>query len=418
LKQSRRSGDEDRSVAGHHEHHFLIGSLFMAAGSAVLAVTFVPTDRAMAWWVALPLILVGANISARRTTPAGIRRDGRDVILSPIGQFLFAAELLLPPAALLAVALLAPTSRVFADSWLHRSQRAITMFAGSAAFWFIVDDSRGLTQDSNAYRTVVACVVAMIVHTMVEAALVSARVTLTNGDRATSSIVWTPYSALRDIWELSIGAVAALLAFEHPVLVIVVVPLCCLASEHIRLESRSRLALTDSRTGLLNPRGFEEVADHEWERAERGMHRISLVLVDLDLLREVNNVHGHRAGDAVIAAVGRILMSSSRSTDAVARLGGEEFALLLPDTDVETATMVGERLRETVAATIISTPAGPLSVTVSCGVATRVGAETMDALFDRADTALYDAKNGGRNRVSVASRENDDTRVARRSNAA
>jgi diguanylate cyclase (GGDEF)-like protein len=102
----------------------------------------------------------------------------------------------------------------------------------------------------------------------------------------------------------------------------------------------------------------------------------------------------------------------------VARLGGEEFALLLPDTDVETATMVGERLRETVAATVISTPAGPLSVTVSCGVATRVGAETMDALFDRADTALYDAKNGGRNRVSVASRENDDTRVARRSNAA
>jgi diguanylate cyclase (GGDEF)-like protein len=160
------------------------------------------------------------------------------------------------------------------------------------------------------------------------------------------------------------------------------------------------------------------VADHEWQRAERGPHRISLVLVDLDLLREVNNVHGHRAGDAVIAAVGRILMSSSRSSDAVARLGGEEFALLLPDTDLETATMVGERLRETVANTRISTPAGPLTVTVSCGVATRVGSETMDALFDRADTALYDAKNGGRNRVSVASRENDDTRVARRSNAA
>jgi len=308
LKQSRRPGDEDRPVSSRHEHHFLIGTLFVAAGSAVLAMTYVPTHRAVAWWAALPIILVGANISARRTTPAGIRRDSRDVILSPIGQFLFAAELLLPPVALLAVAVFAPTSRVFADSWLHRSQRATTMFAGSAAFWFVVDDSRGLTRDSNAYRTVLACVVAMIVHTLVEAALVSARVALTNGDRATSSIVWTPYAALRDIWELSIGAVAALLTFEHPVLVIVVVPLCCLASEHIRLESRSRLALTDSRTGLLNPRGFEEVADHEWQRAERGMHRISLVLVDLDLLREVNNVHGHRAGDAVIAAVGRILM--------------------------------------------------------------------------------------------------------------
>jgi len=402
LKQSARTNDENRGVTKAHEHQFLIGSLFVTMGSAVLAMTHVPTHRAVAWWVALPIILVGANISACRTTPAGIRRDNRDVILSPIGQFLFVAELLLPPAALLAVALLAPTSRMFTDSWLHRSQRAITMFAGSAVFWWIVDDSRGLTQDSNARRTVVACVAAMIVHTVVEATMVSARIALTNGDRATSSIVWTPYSALRDIWELSIGAVAALLAFQHPVLVIVAVPLCCLASEHIRLESRSRLALTDSRTGLLNPRGFEEVADHEWQRAERGPHRISLVLVDLDLLREVNNVHGHRAGDAVIAAVGRILMSSSRSSDAVARLGGEEFALLLPDTDLKTATMVGERLREMVAGTRIDTPSGPLAVTVSCGVATRVGTETMESLFDRADTALYDAKNGGRNRVSVA----------------
>ena len=409
-----RTNDENRGVTKAHEHQFLIGSLFVTMGSAVLAMTHVPTHRAVAWWVALPIILVGANISACRTTPAGIRRDNRDVILSPIGQFLFAAELLLPPAALLAVALLAPTSRVFADSWLHRSQRAVTMFAGSAVFWWIVDDSRGLTQDSNARRTVVACVAAMIVHTVVEATMVSARIALTNGDRATSSIVWTPYSALRDIWELSIGAVAALLAFQHPVLVIVAVPLCCLASEHIRLESRSRLALTDSRTGLLNPRGFEEVADHEWERAEREMNRISLVLVDLDLLRDVNNTHGHRAGDAVIAAVGRILSSSSRSSDAVARLGGEEFALLLPDTDLKTATMVGERLREMVAGTRIDTPSGPLAVTVSCGVATRVGTETMESLFDRADTALYDAKNGGRNRVSVAGVNEPSTDVVRR----
>jgi len=105
LKQSVRTNDENRGVTKAHEHQFLIGSLFVAAGSAVLAMTHVPTHRAVAWWVALPIILVGANISACRTTPAGIRRDNRDVILSPIGQFLFAAELLLPPAALLAVAL-------------------------------------------------------------------------------------------------------------------------------------------------------------------------------------------------------------------------------------------------------------------------------------------------------------------------
>lgn len=416
--QSSVSADEDRNVTRDPERQFLIGSVMLAIGSAILAVTFVPTHRAVEWWAALPVILVGANVCARRTTPAGIRRDGRDVLLAPIGQFLFAAELLLPPLALIAVALSAPTSRTRTDSWLHRSQRAIIMFAGSAVFWSIDDGSHKVTSSSDASRLLVACLAAMLVHTVVEATLVSARVAIANGDRATSCVVWTPYSALRDLWELSIGATAALLTFQHPVLVIVAVPLCCLASEHIRLAGRSRLALTDSRTGLLNPRGFEEVADSEWRRATEGPHRISLVLVDLDLLREVNNMHGHRTGDTVIAAVGRILSSSSRSSDAVARLGGDEFALLLPDTDLETATRIGERLRETIAATRVSTPVGPLSVTVSCGVATRVGAETMDALFDRADTALNNTKNGGRNRVSVASRESDDTRMARRDTAA
>ena len=140
--------------------------------------------------------------------------------------------------------------------------------------------------------------------------------------------------------------------------------------------------------------------------------------MDLDLLRDVNNTHGHRAGDAVISAVGRLLTASSRSSDAVARLGGEEFAILLPEADTEVATLVAERLRETIAASRIATPVGPLSVTVSCGVATRVGTETVEAMFDRADTALYQAKNAGRNRVAVACRESDDTRLGRRDNAA
>lgn len=405
-------------MRSHPLRLFLAGSFACTIGVAAIATSITPTERTLWWWAVLPVIVVGATISGRRTTTAGIRRDGRDVILSPIGQFMFAAEILLPPLALVAVAFAVPASRTGPAAWSNRCQRAITMMTGSAVFWNLADHSRPLTDGDNAYRTVVACIVAMMVHTAVEATLVSARVALTNGDRATDSVVWTPHSALRDVWELAIGAVGALLALQHPVLAVVTIPLCCLASEHIRLENESRLALTDSRTGLLNPRGFAEVAAHEWSRADRDAGRISLVLVDLDLLREVNNTHGHRAGDAVISAVGDVLASCSRGSDAVARLGGEEFALLLPDTDLTTAARVAERLREAVAGRAIPTPAGPLRVTVSCGVAVRVGTESMDALFDRADTALYDAKRGGRNRVTIASRESDQTRLGRRSNAA
>lgn len=416
MKKSGTARSDDLFVRSNAFRLFFFGTLICTIGVIAVAVRVTPSDRSLDWRWVLPVLVVGAAISGRRTTTAGIHRDGRDVILSPIGQFMFAGEMLLPPLALIPLAFLVPASRPHPESWTNRGQRTITMLVGSMTFWNIADTANPLLD--NPYRTVIACLAAMTCHTLVEAALVSARVSITNGDRATDSVVWTPYAALRDVWELAIGAVGALLALQHPVLAVVAIPMCCLASEHIRLESQSRLALTDSRTGLLNPRGFALVAEHEWARADRGSTRISLVLVDLDLLREVNNVHGHRAGDAVISTVGHILASCSRGSDAVARLGGEEFAILLPDSDITSATRVAERLREAVECAVIDTPAGPLRVTVSCGIATRVGSEPMEALFDRADTALYSAKNGGRNRVAIAERENDATRVARRDHAA
>ena len=413
------SRSADNIVVNRRNHTiFLSGAVLLALGVTTIGVTFIPTTRPVSWWIALPLIVLGAVISGRRSTPAGIRRDDRGVLLSPTGHFLFAAELLLPPLALIPVAMFIPAKGGFPHSWLQRLQRLITMFVGSLVFWHVVDMKSGLMDETNVYRTMLAVLCAMVVHLMTEALFVSTQLSSSNGDRISRSVMWRPRSASRDVWELAIGAVAALLAFQHPMFVILAVPLCCLASEHIRLQGQSRLALTDARTGLLNPRGFDEVAAHEWERAEREENRISLILVDLDLLRDVNNTHGHRAGDAVISAVGRLLTASSRSSDAVARLGGEEFAILLPEADTEVATLVAERLRETIAASRIATPVGPLSVTVSCGVATRVGTETVEAMFDRADTALYQAKNAGRNRVAVACRESDDTRLGRRDNAA
>ena len=124
-----------------------------------------------------------------------------------------------------------------------------------------------------------------------------------------------------------------------------------------------------------------------------------LLVLDLDHLREVNNVHGHRAGDAVISVVGRRILASSRRDDVVARVGGEEFVALLPDVGIDTGTRVAERMRASVANSPVDTPAGRLMVTLSIGVAEWRAGETVEQLFDRADAAMYVAKQSGRNRV-------------------
>ena len=129
---------------------------------------------------------------------------------------------------------------------------------------------------------------------------------------------------------------------------------------------------------------------------------MALVMVDIDHFKKVNDTYGHEAGDAVLVAVGQLLMAARRTTDFVARLGGEELALLLPQTDASGAAELAERLRAKVEALRVRTAVGEVRVTASFGVAmyqARSGAS--GRVYERADRALYAAKNGGRNRVEL-----------------
>jgi diguanylate cyclase (GGDEF)-like protein len=170
------------------------------------------------------------------------------------------------------------------------------------------------------------------------------------------------------------------------------------------VERLSDSAKIDSLTGLLNRRGFDECFGYELERARRGSGRLSLVLLDLDYFKEVNDRFGHAAGDGALERLGHLLIATKRQIDIAARVGGEEFALLLPESDVEGAFSVCERVRHRVRATLSDELAGtgqmngPL--TVSLGIASFPADGTTPAeLLAAADRALYEAKRLGRDRT-------------------
>jgi diguanylate cyclase (GGDEF)-like protein len=176
--------------------------------------------------------------------------------------------------------------------------------------------------------------------------------------------------------------------------------------ENISLhELVSEQAVTDELTGLANKRGFQDWMETELARAERFGHELSLLILDIDDFKQVNDTHGHLQGDEVLRTIGRILQRESRGIDQPARYGGEEFTVGLPETAPDGALEVAERVRTRIEETEIPmvSGGGSMRVTASLGVATMPwAADEVEDLIGAADEALYRAKRGGKNRVEVA----------------
>jgi diguanylate cyclase (GGDEF)-like protein len=168
-----------------------------------------------------------------------------------------------------------------------------------------------------------------------------------------------------------------------------------------RHETATRESLTDDLTGLANRRAFDDGLAREVERAKRFGGTLALVLIDLDNFKAINDDYGHPQGDVVLREVARVMRESSREVDLAARHGGEEFALVLPATDLEGAFNLAERVRERIAALYVRRldGAGALRVTASCGIAA-VPEKPADegVLVAAADHALYEAKRSGKNK--------------------
>jgi diguanylate cyclase (GGDEF)-like protein len=159
-------------------------------------------------------------------------------------------------------------------------------------------------------------------------------------------------------------------------------------------------AAVDSLTGLANRRTLDEELALEWRRAQRVGASLAFVLLDLDNFKSVNDGHGHLAGDAVLRSVGDTLGQGVRQVDLAGRYGGEEFALILPETDLAGALKLAERLRVKLEETAVELPSGgTLTATASFGVAVSDGLVTAEELVAAADAALYAAKAAGKNCV-------------------
>ena len=165
-------------------------------------------------------------------------------------------------------------------------------------------------------------------------------------------------------------------------------------------EEQASEARVDSLTGLANRRALEEVLAAEISRAQRFTHELAVVLLDLDRFKEINDSFGHAAGDVMLRAVSRLLTGLARQGDTVARWGGEEFVVVLPETDLAGAQRFAERLRRTIETQAV----GDMKTSASCGVATMLPEDNVEELLGAADQALYQAKSNGRNRTESAIR--------------
>ena len=168
------------------------------------------------------------------------------------------------------------------------------------------------------------------------------------------------------------------------------------------LRINRELAARDELTGLLNRRAMMELMQLEERRSQRSGRPLLLAQLDIDHFKPINDTHGHATGDRALQAFSSAVLNVVRDTDVLARWGGEEFVLMVTDTQCEHARDLLERIRVTVAAMEIPHATGTLRMTLSAGLAQHVPGQTLEHTLERADQALYTAKALGRNRVSVA----------------
>ena len=170
------------------------------------------------------------------------------------------------------------------------------------------------------------------------------------------------------------------------------------AASFARME---QLAITDPLTGLYNRRYLFSLAQIEFDQSSRYNHPLSAIMMDIDHFKEVNDVHGHAAGDLVLQTIAEICRKSFRKVDTVGRYGGEEFLIILPETNPSQTLIAAERLRSRISQADIEAQEAHLQVTVSMGVASLDTADSLECLVEQADKALYAAKQAGRNQTKV-----------------
>jgi diguanylate cyclase (GGDEF)-like protein len=295
---------------------------------------------------------------------------------------------------------------VFLETWRHfpRLHKTVVWFIGTAAALGAVLAATNTYPAYILLAFVVVLVFSILMLTMgivaVAAGHVPARYFLAAaflamiGAAMTALAVWgfIPYN----VWTFRF--------FEVGMLVDAVLLALALAQQ-FRAEERERfralqMAKIDPLTRINNRRAFYSVTHPLWRNIQRHGRAASVVLIDIDRFKSINDTFGHAAGDEVLVHVARTLLGTARESDVCARWGGEEFILFLPETGLEDARLMAERVRAALAALTVETAAGPVRLTASAGVAEQeVHHRTLEDVIGLADLRLYQAKQAGRDRV-------------------
>jgi diguanylate cyclase (GGDEF)-like protein len=247
-------------------------------------------------------------------------------------------------------------------------------------------------------------VAATLIYTMVNQFLLGIILLLARGETFSASGVFERLILTIGVTLFAMGIIAALVWRVNPYAALLIVMPLYLIYVTLQVPALQRKAESDAKTGLFNARHFSMALKKELDRADRFDRPLTVVMADLDYLRNINNTYGHLAGDAVLIGIAKIIRESAREYDVVARFGGEEFAFLLPETTPEQAWPKVEAIRAAIEAAEfpVSTSPTPLKVTMSFGIAGRQrSGQTPEEIVHNADVAVYQAKLAGRNRTSL-----------------
>jgi diguanylate cyclase (GGDEF)-like protein len=376
----------------------LLGLLLLAA--AAVAMPALGDHHGSAGWGAFAVLAPLTIIAAFLDAPLGSETSAK-ILTAP----LVAAALLLPPALLVVCGALAAFERPRRDLfWQHRAFNASSHVLAVLAAWGMAGLMRtavgSLSKGAGPALAGVAATAAFAGTTIV----VLAAMLWASGEREGIGPLFSGYALLPELALGAVGTSAAVL-WTHDLEAVVPLALLPLALVYrsFWVPTLREQARVDAKTGLLNARYFNEALGGELARAQRARRPLALLLADLDFLREVNNTHGHLVGDEVLAAVGETLRAGLRGGDLAGRFGGEEFCVVLPDTDVDRAERIADRLRTAVAARRFAGGETTFGITVSIGVAVYPRhASDQRGLVQAADDAVYAAKAAGRDRVRRA----------------
>jgi diguanylate cyclase (GGDEF)-like protein len=260
--------------------------------------------------------------------------------------------------------------------------------------------------EMQSWQSLIAIVLSMVTFTFLNHLIVGVVVWLARGENFKQSGIWDTYPLIMDLTMLLMGAGLVLLYHYNPFAVPILLLPVYLMYSSLRVPALERQTEIDPKTGLFNHHYFMQQLTSELNRANRFDRPMSIIMADLDLLRNINNTYGHLAGDEVLIGLSKILQSSVREYDVVSRFGGEEFALMLPETAPEQAYIRAEEIRRLVEKAEFTVPTSitPIHVTLSLGISCRERFDQSgEEIIHNADVALYHAKLKGRNRAYIYS---------------